>query len=304
MLTLFSIPIAFQGHAGTAQWNALQSWKRLHPEIEVILFGDEPGTREVCQQLGLRHEGKIALSPAGVPLLNEVFGRVNRVASHRLLCYANGDMILTADLVKAVKHLGSHARFFLTGRRHDLLITDRLNFEDPAWESCLRARGAYLHPAKGIDYCVYPRETLGEIPPFIIGRNYWDTWLLYRARQLRMPVVDATEQVLAIHQSHDLAGRGRTRQEIAWNRKLAGAGVYFNIDDATYELTDAGIRRKPRSGRAIVRFFDSELLIHWPCFYSVLSLAEFRRARSFRQVLLLPWRGMRKFGRYLQPALK
>lgn len=31
---------AFVGHSGIIQRNALKSWKLLHPEVEVILFGE------------------------------------------------------------------------------------------------------------------------------------------------------------------------------------------------------------------------------------------------------------------------
>jgi hypothetical protein len=56
MLTFFTTAKPFRGHSATIQCNALQSWKLLHPDIEVILFGDEEGTAEVCAELGLRHE--------------------------------------------------------------------------------------------------------------------------------------------------------------------------------------------------------------------------------------------------------
>ncbi len=43
MLTLFSIPKAFDGHLGTIQRNAVRSWTSLGPGVQVVLVGDEPG---------------------------------------------------------------------------------------------------------------------------------------------------------------------------------------------------------------------------------------------------------------------
>jgi hypothetical protein len=43
MLTLFTTAKPFEGHSGVIQRNALKSWKRLHPDVEVILFGDDAG---------------------------------------------------------------------------------------------------------------------------------------------------------------------------------------------------------------------------------------------------------------------
>src|SRR5713226_719892 len=56
MLTIFSTPKPFRGHIGITQRNALRSWTLLHPEVEIILFGDEAGAAEVCAEFGLRHE--------------------------------------------------------------------------------------------------------------------------------------------------------------------------------------------------------------------------------------------------------
>jgi hypothetical protein len=41
MITFFTTPKPFRGHIGVIQRNAIESWKRIHPSAEVILFGDE-----------------------------------------------------------------------------------------------------------------------------------------------------------------------------------------------------------------------------------------------------------------------
>ena len=56
MLTFFTTAKPFRGHDAVIQRNALKSWKLLHPDVEVILFGDEEGAAETCREFGLRHE--------------------------------------------------------------------------------------------------------------------------------------------------------------------------------------------------------------------------------------------------------
>ena len=56
MLTIFSTPKPFVGHIGIIQRNAIKSWTLLHPDVEVILFGDDEGAAQACQDLGIRHE--------------------------------------------------------------------------------------------------------------------------------------------------------------------------------------------------------------------------------------------------------
>ena len=55
MFTLFTTPKPFQGHIGVIQRNALRSWKRLHPDVEVMLFGDDEGAAESLEVLDHRH---------------------------------------------------------------------------------------------------------------------------------------------------------------------------------------------------------------------------------------------------------
>ena len=59
MLTIFSTPKPFVGHIDIIQRNAIKSWTLLHPDVEVILFGDEEGAAEVCQEFGIRHEPEV-----------------------------------------------------------------------------------------------------------------------------------------------------------------------------------------------------------------------------------------------------
>jgi FkbM family methyltransferase len=61
MLTLFTTAKPFRGHSGIIHRNALKSWTLLHPDIEIILFGDDEGAAEVrrlsdvARELNLRH---------------------------------------------------------------------------------------------------------------------------------------------------------------------------------------------------------------------------------------------------------
>ena len=42
MITLFTLPKPFVGHIGMIQRNAIQSWTRLHPDIDILMFGSAP----------------------------------------------------------------------------------------------------------------------------------------------------------------------------------------------------------------------------------------------------------------------
>ncbi|CUF76244.1 membrane-associated protein, putative [Bodo saltans] len=58
-------------------------------------------------------------------------------------------------------------------------------------------------PQPGPTYVVPPPHAALSIPDFHIGRPAYDNWLVHHAIHTWKPTVDATEMLLAFHQSHD-----------------------------------------------------------------------------------------------------
>jgi hypothetical protein len=251
MLTVFTIPKAFKGPIRTIQFNAIESWLRLKPPCEVLLFGNEEGTAEAASQLGARHIPEIECSEYGTPLVSSAFHLAQKLSNSDLFCYANADMILLSDFVISMSRV-EEKPFLVVGRRWDVNIEDSIDFSDPSWEPKLlehvRLNGV-LHRPQGLDYFVFSRGLFEEMPPFVVGRVGWDNWMVLHARLSRVPVVDATRAITAIHQNHDYShlpeGEVTMRRgiEAQHNLELLG-GRYRALDvrDATHILTPAGIR--------------------------------------------------------------
>ncbi len=253
MLTFFTIPKPFNGHIGMIQRNAIRSWKHCEPECEVILLGDDAGTAEVANELGLRHIPSVGRNKVGTPLVNSVFSAAQSASSNSILCYVNADIILMGDFLPAVRNvLEQKSSFLLVGRRWDFDIQEPFDFNS-GWEFHLRsllAEKGKLHAHTGIDYFVFPRGLWPEIPGFAIGRGAWDNWLIYKAKSQGTPVVDLTPIVTIAHQNHDYGhlADGRSAPfgspEAAENLLLAGGYArLYTVADANFQLTTNGIRR-------------------------------------------------------------
>jgi hypothetical protein len=251
MLTFFSTPKPFRGHIALIQRNALQSWKLLHPEVEIILFGNDEGAAQVCSELGLRHEPNIIVNPSGTKRLDSIFGRAQQIASHHLICYCNCDIILTHDFRRALDDLLKwQSRFLMIGRRWDADVTAPIDFSRADWEKeilALARSTGFQRAYHNIDYFLFPRGLYAEIPPLVIGRIGWDPWLVGKAHALGAPVVDVSDRVCAIHQNHDY---GYHPQGIAgvWNDEEARRNIVLTrdtrlmtIEDATWRLTANGV---------------------------------------------------------------
>jgi hypothetical protein len=208
MLTLFSSPKAFTGPIARIQRNAIASWARLGPQVEIVLLGDEPGTAELAAELGLQHQPSVACSTSGAPLLDDVVARMRRTARHRVLGWVNADVILMDDLLDAVASLAQvDGRFLMVAGRIDLRVDDALDL-DNGWQADLRRQlgraGARPGP-HGSDLFVFSDDAFVAVPPLAIGRGYWDNWLMHAARRRGAMLIDATPSVTAVHQTHDYA---------------------------------------------------------------------------------------------------
>ena len=205
MFTLLSTPKAFRGEFVRIQRNAVRSWAALRPRPEILIFGGEEGTAEVCAEVGVRHISTVATGPSGAPVLSDLFQTADREARHGLLCYVNADVILTQDLIRVVERLDPERRGGLVvSTPVDMPVEEDLDTTRPGWDEPLRARVRQQGkpPSRyGADVFMYPRGYFRDVPPLFVGRAYWDIWLIAQGcYDLRG--VDATPYCLAIHQRH------------------------------------------------------------------------------------------------------
>jgi hypothetical protein len=252
VITFFSIPKPCDGHIGVIQGNAVRSWAALASACggEVILFGRDAGVAELAAEVQARHLPGVATTTFGTPRVDDLFAQAQRIARHRLLCYVNADIVLMSDLLGAARAVSRGRRqLLMVGQRWDTPVTDPIAF-DGDWELRLRtfvAERGRLHKPTGIDYFLFTPSLPGAglfdpIPPFAVGRTAWDNWLIYRARSRRAPVIDATRDVLAVHQDHDYAHGGGYKavwkgSEARINFELAGGDAHiFTIWDASHVL--------------------------------------------------------------------
>ena len=199
MLTVFSIPKAFEGHFGVIQRNALRSWMALGEAVQVVLVGDEPGVAEAAQEFGVTHASEVARSERGTPRIDDAFARVDALAEHPVRCFVNADVLLLDDFLPAVGSVGAvFDRFLVVGETRDLDIRDELSLGTVSERAALRERALAEGDSRGataIDYFVFTAGLFDPVPPFVVGRARFDNWLVWRART-RGPVIDATRAVV------------------------------------------------------------------------------------------------------------
>jgi hypothetical protein len=271
MLTIFAVPKVFRGHTAIIQKNAITSWTLLRPRPQILLFGIESGTEETCSELGLQHIPEVGCGVFGVPLLRDLFLKAQRLAQEDLLCYVNSDIMLLSDF--SIAALGASKisnKFLMVGRRWDIFLDRLWDFESDQAQQALREyvlRDGKQGPLPGnSDFFLFSRDLWSDIPDLVIGRGFWDAWLIYEARRLGAAVVDASSAVMAIHQTHDQSsyphGLRQWRAELDLNREIAGEEPSrFCLYDSTHLLTPSGFQR-PKGLSYLIRRVDTLPLFH------------------------------------------
>ncbi|MEM6552766.1 MAG: hypothetical protein AAF750_11655 [Planctomycetota bacterium] len=251
-ITLFTTLKPVVGHDAVTQRNALESWLALGSgRVRVIVMGGGLGVAELCDELGVEHVEGVPVNSYGTPLLSGLYDAAEAQTERGgVLCYLNADIALLPGFVAAVGRVGrAKKRYLMVGRRTNVRVSAEATPDE--LEALAKGAGSVDGPT-AIDYFVTPKGAWGRLPDFAIGRTAWDNWMIYRARCLKMPVVDATACVLAIHQEHDYEhtdvedGRGRKwvwqGPEARLNLTMAGGKRnLFTLMDATHRLTERGV---------------------------------------------------------------
>jgi hypothetical protein len=244
-LTIFTAPKPFTNpHINIIQRNALAAWTRLQ-DVELILIGDEPGIPEAAREFSAKNVPQVRRDEKGIPLVNSVMEIGHENSDSPLLCFANTDMILMSDLVRAARQVNEQVKdFLIVGQRWDLDLPTPFDFSGD-WEERMRgevAKKGVYHSPWGIDFFIFPRHLYTQVPNFTIGRPAWDNWMVYHARSTWGLAIDITRDVVVIHQNHDYShlpgnkppyGSDVAKSNLA---KAGGRKHTFNILDTNREL--------------------------------------------------------------------
>lgn len=203
---------------------------------------------------------------------SDMFEIAQQKAAFDLVCYINADIIFLSDFIAAAARAKREfKKFLMIGRRRDWdLGAERIiDFDDENWEVKLRneiGEKGKLHPPTGIDYFLFTKGLYEKMPPFAIGRPVWDHFFVYHAGVKGAAVLDATNQVMILHQNHDYSHHSGGFKgvwagvEAKKNLALAASGKHkHHIEHATHKMTHDKIspRTLQRAYRIIVK--DSQI---------------------------------------------
>ncbi len=73
-LTIFTAPKPFKDtHISNIQYNAIRSWKKLEPDVSIVLIGDEEGVESVAKELDVYFVPDVKRNSQRTPLISSIF---------------------------------------------------------------------------------------------------------------------------------------------------------------------------------------------------------------------------------------
>lgn len=190
------------------------------------------------------------------------------------LFFSNADVLFTPDVLRAVSSVDehfAHANFTIVGQRIDLNTSAlaqrsdedvaRMTVPQLLREFMDDSQGSRIHSPMGIDYFILPPAAFPrDFPPFLVGRWKWDNALLYALLRAEVPIVDATEAILALHLGlNDATSKahikrvGADHNERLVNQWLGRAHVLGRIDNSPYYLQEDEAADGAGAKRLVVR---------------------------------------------------
>ncbi|MFW6275515.1 MAG: glycosyltransferase family 2 protein, partial [bacterium] len=216
-VTIFSIPKPFAGKNSVLQRNAVMSWLSIYPRPNIYLLGDEPGIKEVCEEFGISHIKDIEKNIHGTPLLHSAFEKIQELSSANFFIFVNTDIIMADDVCPAINRANTKFnKFLIIGHRRDSKISSKLKFKKNSTNIILKKiaeESAFIQRPAYKDYFIFTRNLWENIPEFAIGRASYDNALVYKTIKDNIPVIDASNSILAVHQDHDYSHLDKGKHE-------------------------------------------------------------------------------------------
>jgi hypothetical protein len=312
MISIITTLKPFRGLARIHQINALRSWGKFIEGAEIIVIGESEGFETTLNdfKFNIKWVKEVKTSYSGAPYFDDMIKKGLENARNDFMCIINADTILLSDFVNSISNLINKFdnNFLLTSRSFPLNTNTVLDFDEPEIEVCLKnnARKNYTHldiTSLPTDFYFFHRDFLSNtnIPTFVYGRGVFVRWYLYHAHCKRIPIIDGTPVITAIHQTHtfDYINDPEVQKELQsaqdpyialikgrefrWNLEIAGPAAYFSGGDFTHILTEHGLVKINSPHHLMRRLLKKPLLPPYSkiTFPLIKTLLPSRTARSF-----------------------
>ena len=228
--------------------NSLKNWVSFLPVIKPVLFINRYFTEvaNYASSLGWTVVTEYN-TRSRVPLIKDMFFRAQQISNASFYGFSNADILYDDSLLKTLHALEPCAealhRFLVVGRRTNVdvrKLPDPHLFTPADVKQALHSPSAQLFWPDVQDYFFIFRNDFiwSELPDLVVGRPGFDNFVVAKAWRSRLPVIDATLTLSALHQTDQHGNQAwKRRGDASLNWDVIGAFKYESgsTDKAQFE---------------------------------------------------------------------
>jgi hypothetical protein len=247
MLTILCSSKPFVGEAAWNQINAYRSWRAIHPNVEIVIFGDSPGVGEAAKEIGAKVISVFETSPSGAPSFNAMVAYADAKGRNDLILYANSDILLNSTIILAMQVVRQRFdKFLLVGERLDLGEGAVIDTRRTGWMSMVismdKENKLVAHGPTGADYFGFTRNMWDGLAQVFMGRGLCDQALLHHCLRRGIPIVDGTLAVVNLHQHHGYQHVSGGKREAFWGEDRDAMALHHGLKHSLPTISDAPYR--------------------------------------------------------------
>ncbi|KAL9226360.1 hypothetical protein vseg_002183 [Gypsophila vaccaria] len=257
-VTIFSVPKPFNGSVGDRQTLAVRSWLRLSPDVDVVLFSNDPSLYGFASAFGsrVRVESEIDFSFGNNPFFHSMVARAEASTSN-ISVLVHPETILLHDFISTLNHVYEldRAWFLVASSRRVSFFPYSLNKAGKQW---LKEDGRSISSQKlqealtrtwEWDHCDERMLTawnngnvplhMGVFPPFLYGKGLHSRWFINEVYYSKYRLMfDASSSISNVYvnelDSHESIRTAQVDWEYTGNLHLADLYGVFSSREANF----------------------------------------------------------------------
>lgn len=212
-----------------ANQNALKNWKAIKGVKNFVLFTNCSRARKLGESLNYVVLPVMDAAIGGVPVLKTLYLTVLALYPTTYVMFSNADIMYEINLMKTIRFVNSFVQDEGLASKPVLIVGKRTNLDidsgkNESWKSLIKksvTMGTKFN-ADAQDYFIVDRKfPWKKFPKFVIGRVGYDNWIVAFSRYKNFTVVDATDSILAVHQTINGANfEGFSHNHYSYNRDI------------------------------------------------------------------------------------
>ncbi len=169
----------------------------------------------------------------------------------------------------------------MVGQRWDTDVTEPIDFDQSDWAAELRlfaSGNGFEQDPFWIDFFLFTKGLYTNMPPLLVGHCHWDNWMIWKALNSKIPVVDASRSLMAVHQNHGYSAAFGRRKGVATdalsqhNLQLIGGRQHTcHVKSSTHTITS-----------------DGRIRLHWNRYFNEYTVLNRRLWQPFLYKAWLP----------------